>query len=1285
MADPVGFALNIAIQAAISLIIAALRPKQNIEGPRLDDTSVSSAAYGKTIPIGYGTDIVAGNIIWGKEIEEVAKEYDIGKGNPFSLGTRTEYKYFLTCAVGISQREVKDLIGIYADGKLIYDAEAIDGKASGNLHPFLDNVPESQQVTDKGNEKAPPIINNLEFNFYPGSLSQEQDPIMAEDVGSAACPAYRGLSYIVFNRMPLKDLGNRVPQFRFVVAWTPPDESELSFRQLGSSDDVNVVTTANYPFTYDRDAEIIYSVKRGTNGIPGQTEAYYLEAVSAQTGEQLAFNFQLGFEYVTQVIGGMEITNSVSAIDFMVGAQGPLLVMRGATDGLGFHTPMVFYDKETLEPVAKTGTNAENQAIVDPDGDDLPTIQSSWTVPITRAVNFTGGHQTVAVPSLQGARHYVIGGPPHNSYGASGTHLHSLAVLSANTSNAGIITYFENMAEPTFDVVNGIDEWRYGLSSGPTGGFYFGYGFIGVIQGRTVDIGSIEVFIMMGLDPDGPIEGFTMHLATLNAGGALEYSGLSWRVEDFGSPVFGGSARPNVSYIAEDNTLIFIGPDLWRAVDVDRDAINANGGEPPVIWERTDILGMGRVMDTYNLRPDGNCLIGRDSLSPTSSGIWRSVDVTTGQIINTFIAPEFTQGDGLNTNYAPSVFECGRSRGLVMVELTGSETVFGWQYYEPALSRPSERLDLVVSDIVTRGKLTASDIDVTDLATQSVRGYVIGRDTTYRKALEPLQTAYNFIGVERDGKIVFEFKGGDADIVVPEDDLVRSSRENIFEEERKDEVTVPRMVFVSYRSTNLKDERATQHARQITDTYLTIGAQGDVTTELPLVLSDQEGREVAERMLYESRLSLDNFKFTLPSQYLRVTPGDVLQVTAAGRLEDIRALEVSVGFDLEVQIEGTLVDGDVYSPNITAARTPIAYGSPNFTPGNVDIQPAPSVLGFLLDLPPIRYDLVSTLARTAGTYMGFVVGLPPVYSGNRFVGGGLQVSYTEGSDYSTRSTTSAEMSYGVVQGSVPDMPGIDWNGVQDAYIDINVGGGAENFVSVTQAQMIGESANVAILHSPSRNILEIIRFKTVTERTSGTGRAQLRLSGLMRGQRGTNTEALRWASEAPGVTYLILASETTLNVFTEPLSRLGDTVRYRTAPAGVEDPVNLRTTDLTYQLRGLKPFTIAHPRMRLDNSGGDRLITWERRTRGEGAWRNSTGTIELEEDSESYQIDFLDAQGGSIVFQSGASEPLLEVSEELLDFHYGSNIPDPLWVRIYQVSRQVNVGYPYEVGLTLED
>jgi len=41
------------------------------------------------------------------------------------------------------------------------------------------------------------------------------DPLMVAKEGEA--PAYRGLAYFVFERLPLADFGNRIPQLSFTA------------------------------------------------------------------------------------------------------------------------------------------------------------------------------------------------------------------------------------------------------------------------------------------------------------------------------------------------------------------------------------------------------------------------------------------------------------------------------------------------------------------------------------------------------------------------------------------------------------------------------------------------------------------------------------------------------------------------------------------------------------------------------------------------------------------------------------------------------------------------------------------------------------------------------------------------------------------------------------------------------------------------------------------------------------------------------------------------------------
>jgi hypothetical protein len=72
-----------------------------------------------------------------------------------------------------------------------------------------------------------------------------------------------------------------------------------------------------------------------------------------------------------------------------------------------------------------------------------------------------------------------------------------------------------------------------------------------------------------------------------------------------------------------------------------------------------------------------------------------------------------------------------------------------------------ESLATIVGDLCNRAGLEASDVDGVDLDTM-VPGYVIGRQTTVRGAIEPLAQAFFFDAVESDDVLAFRKRGREA-------------------------------------------------------------------------------------------------------------------------------------------------------------------------------------------------------------------------------------------------------------------------------------------------------------------------------------------------------------------------------------------------------------------------------------------------------------------------------------------------------------------------------------------
>lgn len=199
---PIGAAIGSYIGMSIGYAVDPLDPQY---GPRLEDRRVQTSAYGQQVPLLYGVVRVSGNVIWAEDLEEVQTSEDVGgKGGPSQ--EVISYSYFGTFAVMLGRGQLRGIRRIWADTVLIHDATTnIDNPGS--------------EITD--------------FVFYSGSENQDPDPLIEASVGIGNTPAYRGYSYVVFNRLPLERFGNRLPSLSFEINGDGLFRSDLPVTYLG--------------------------------------------------------------------------------------------------------------------------------------------------------------------------------------------------------------------------------------------------------------------------------------------------------------------------------------------------------------------------------------------------------------------------------------------------------------------------------------------------------------------------------------------------------------------------------------------------------------------------------------------------------------------------------------------------------------------------------------------------------------------------------------------------------------------------------------------------------------------------------------------------------------------------------------------------------------------------------------------------------------------------------------------------------------------------------------------
>lgn len=157
-----------------------------INGPRLSDLSVQTSTYGVFIPRNYGTMAQVGNVFWvqgDKLIEVITSTSSGGKGGP-QTKTNTA-SYYATFAVGLCEGPIDGVRRIWIGNQLWYDAGSSDVAAIIASNASAQN-----------------------FTLYLGTDTQLPDPLIQADKGAANVPAYRGLAYLVFDRLPLAAYSN---------------------------------------------------------------------------------------------------------------------------------------------------------------------------------------------------------------------------------------------------------------------------------------------------------------------------------------------------------------------------------------------------------------------------------------------------------------------------------------------------------------------------------------------------------------------------------------------------------------------------------------------------------------------------------------------------------------------------------------------------------------------------------------------------------------------------------------------------------------------------------------------------------------------------------------------------------------------------------------------------------------------------------------------------------------------------------------------------------------------
>jgi hypothetical protein len=223
--------------------------------------------------------------------------------------------------------------------------------------------------------------------------------------------------------------------------------------------------------------------------------------------------------------------------------------------------------------------------------------------------------------------------------------------------------------------------------------------------------------------------------------------------------------------------------------------------------------------------------------------------------------------------------------------------------------------------------------------------------------------------------------------------------------------------------------------------------------------------------------------------------------------------------------------------------------------------------------------------------------------------------------------------------------------------------------SVTQLAMFG-GANHFAYGADGR--WEIIAAQTCTL-VSGKSYA---LTNLLRGRFGTE-----WAMGLHAVSdALILLDTTDVAAIEMGSGTIGLSYLYR----GITIDQDISTdSDRSFAYSGvnLKPLSPVYLNGSRDPSSGDWTLTWIRRTREGGEWRDYVDAS-LGETSEAYQIEiYANGTYATVKRTISATSPTASYTSANQTADFGSN-QSTLYLKIYQMSAVVGRGYPLTQSIT---
>ena len=598
-------------------------------------------------------------------------------------------------------------------------------------------------------------------------------------------------------------------------------------------------------------------------------------------------------------------------------------------------------------------------------------------------------------------------------------------------------------------------------------------------------------------------------------------------------------------------------------------------------------------------------------------------------------------------------------------------------------------LSEICSDLSLYSGLLSEDLNYSS-ATNTIVGYVVSKNISARAAIEPLLSAYNYMLIENDYKMELRIQQREVDKIILEKDL-GANTDQLIEYNISQELDLIKSLTIKYANASSDYQTSVQSVRRI-DT----NAENEIIIELPIALTDNEAKQLAEKNLYMNWLMRKKYSFSLPSTYNDLIVGNVVELNYSGYKIEVRLVSITITDNAIFKCNAITNDYSMYESSSQGSETgsngAVLKTGPMYTGTITSITDLTHIIDINRNEFDSHFDLLE-IEFTSGNNDGELALILEFSNGEFFIDNStLTNNVVVGDTYKIYENSFL---------SVVDTHTLD-NSLINSEILYSAATGANDYwngcIVYSKSQQVDDfSAKLTLLQysliAKVLNILsdgkttvwdtvnfitinpyhgepleyskesllngnnyclvgnEILQFSSITDNLDGT----FTLYDLLRGRRGTES----YVSTHIANEEFILLNGQSIGYIN---NQVGSNNYYTASSIGLPETELSDQFQVLYTGKNLKPFSPSY--FKGSRSGNNINLTWMRRSRYISGYMK---TLPISESVEKYTLE---------VYNS--SDVLIETINNISSESYTYISSSETRFKVYQVSNIVLEGYPSE-------